>query len=333
MFEKAAAVGGTSAWSGGTVWLPNNRHQLELGFSDSREEVVTYLMSLSHGLLEQSLVEAYADTAPEVAAWLEDNSPVEFETLRGMSDYHPEHPGGKQEGRSLECTLFPFADLGDWANRVTVGWQITGEITMSESSLGRKAPDGIPPEELGRRKLRDERGAGQALVGRLLKGCLDRGVQPQTRCRGVRLLADDGRVTGVLIEGPDGPFEVRARGGVVLATGGFEHDERLVKAFLRGPLARAVSVPTNTGDGLRQRDGLRDGHDLRRTRRHPGSRTGVRLPVRASCRPRRNRTAGPETSVRDRRVGPARIGAGEASPACPANLRPPDAWVFGPVLS
>jgi 3-oxosteroid 1-dehydrogenase len=260
LFEKADTVGGTSAWSGGTVWLPNNRHEVELGFSDSREEVLTYLMSLSHGLMERPLVEAYVDTAPEVAAWLEDNSPVEFETLRGMSDYHPEHPGGKQEGRSLECTLFPFADLGDWAHRVTVGWQITGEITMSESSLGRKAPDGVPQEELDRRKRRDERGAGQALVGRLLKGCLDRGVHPQVRCRGVRLLIGDGRVTGVLIEGPDGPFEARARGGVVLATGGFEHDERLVRAFLRGPLARAVSVPTNTGDGLRM--AMRVGADL-----------------------------------------------------------------------
>ncbi len=74
---------------------------------------------------------------------------------------------------------------------------------------------------------------------------------PQVGCRGVRLLADGGRVTGVGIEGPDGPFEAGARGGVVLATGGFEHDGRLVRAFLRGPLARAVSVPTNTGDGLR----------------------------------------------------------------------------------
>jgi choline dehydrogenase-like flavoprotein len=162
LFEKADTFGGTSAWSGGTVWLPNNRHEAELGFSDSREETLTYLMSPSHGLMEQSLVEAYVDTAPEVAAWLEDNSPVEFETLRGMSDYHPEHPGGKQEGRSLECPLFPFAELGDWADRVTVGWQITGEITMGESSLGRKARGGVPQEELDRRKLRDERGAGNA---------------------------------------------------------------------------------------------------------------------------------------------------------------------------
>jgi 3-oxosteroid 1-dehydrogenase len=56
LFEKAVTVGGTSAWSGGTVWLPNNRHEVELGFSDSREEVLTYLMSLSHGLMEQPLV-------------------------------------------------------------------------------------------------------------------------------------------------------------------------------------------------------------------------------------------------------------------------------------
>src|ERR1700746_1312596 len=51
LFEKADTVGGTSAWSGGTVWLPNNRHEVALGFSDSREEVLTYLMSLSHGLM------------------------------------------------------------------------------------------------------------------------------------------------------------------------------------------------------------------------------------------------------------------------------------------
>ena len=114
---------------------------------------------------------------------------------------------------------------------------------------------------MARRRIRDERGAGQALVGRLLKGCLDRGVEPRSNCRGVRLLVDDGRVTGVLeIEGPDGTFEETATGGVVLATGGFEHDEKLVRTFLRGPLARAVSVPTNTGDGLRM--AMRVGADL-----------------------------------------------------------------------
>jgi succinate dehydrogenase/fumarate reductase flavoprotein subunit len=131
---------------------------------------------------------------------------------------------------------------------------------MSETALGRKAPNGLPPEELERRQIRDERGAGQALVGRLLRGCLDRAVVPQTGCRGIRLLTEGGAVAGVLIDGPAGPFEAHARGGVVLATGGFEHDAKLVRAFLRGPLDRAVSVPTNTGDGLRM--AMRIGADL-----------------------------------------------------------------------
>jgi 3-oxosteroid 1-dehydrogenase len=264
LFERAEQVGGTSAWSGGVAWLPNNRHEAEAGFADSREEVLTYLESLSHGLIERPMIEAYADTAPEVVDWLEAHTPVRFETLAGMSDYHPEHPGGRREGRSVECPLFPFDELAEWADRVTVGWQLTGEFCMSESSLGRKAPNGLPAAELERRKIRDERGSGQALIGRLLKGCLELGVVPQTGCRGVRLLTEDGPVTrtviGVAVEGPDGPFEARADGGVVLATGGFEHDAKLVRTFLRGPLARAVSVPTNTGDALRM--AMRIGADL-----------------------------------------------------------------------
>lgn len=260
LFERGEQVGGTSAWSGGVAWLPNNRHEAEAGFADSRGEVLTYLESLSHGLIERPMIEAFADTAPEVVNWLEAHTPVQFETLAGMSDYHPEHPGGRREGRSVECPLFPFEELAEWAGRVTVGWQLTGEFCMSESSLGRKAPNGLAPEELERRKIRDERGSGQALIGRLLKGCLDREVVPQTGCRGVRLLTEDGAVAGVAVEGPDGPFEARAGGGVVLATGGFEHDAKLVRTFLRGPLARAVSVPTNTGDALRM--AMRVGADL-----------------------------------------------------------------------
>jgi 3-oxosteroid 1-dehydrogenase len=260
LFERADTVGGTSAWSGGVAWLPNNRHEAEAGFQDSRDDVLTYLESLSHGLIERPMIEAFADTAPEVANWLEAHTPVVFETLAGMSDYHPEHPGGRREGRSVECPLFPFDELAEWADKVTVGWQLTGEFCMSESSLGRKAPNGLPPQELVRRKIRDERGSGQALVGRLLRGCLDRGVVPRTGCRGVRLLVEDGHVAGAEIEGPDGPFEARAGGGVVLATGGFEHDAKLVRTFLRGPLDRAVSVPTNTGDGLRM--AMRIGADL-----------------------------------------------------------------------
>lgn len=252
LFEKADAVGGTSAWSGGMVWIPCNRHMAELGIDDSRDEVLTYLGSLSHGTIPAELAEAFVDGAPEALAWLEDHTPVRFEIIPEFPDYHPEHPGAKPGGgRSLECPLFPFAHLGEWAARVTVGAQIGGNVKMAETALGRGAPHGVPPEELERRRVHDERGAGQALVGALLKACLDRGIEPVTGMRATRLHTEGGRVTGVLLDSSDGHFDVTARRGVVLATGGFDFDPELVTAFLRGPLERSAAVPTNTGDGLR----------------------------------------------------------------------------------
>lgn len=249
LFEKADDVGGTSAWSGGMVWIPMNPHMAELGIEDTREEVMSYLRALSHDLVDLDLAGALVDAGPEVVTWLEANTPVRFQIIKYFPDYHPEHPGAKRGGgRSLECPLFPFADLGPWQHRVTVGPQLSGNITMGETSLGRGAPQGVAPEEMERRKIHDERGAGQGLVGPLLKACLDRGIEPRTGMRAVELVIEDRRVTGVRFE--DGPT-IGARRGVIMATGGFEWDRELVNAFMRGPLVRSASVPTNTGDGLR----------------------------------------------------------------------------------
>ena len=252
VFEKADEVGGTSAWSGGMVWIPMNGHMAELGIEDRREDVLTYLMSMSHGLRSEELVGAFVDAGPEVVEYLEAKTPARFQVIRDFPDYHPEHPGAARGGgRSMECPLFPFADLGEWQHRVTVGPQLSGNILMSETSLGRGAPGGVPAQEMERRKVRDERGAGQGLVGALLKGCLDRGVAPVTGARALELVTEGGSVVGVVLETEEGRREVRATGGVVLATGGFEWDRDLVTTFLRGPLERTAAIPTNTGDGLR----------------------------------------------------------------------------------
>jgi len=252
LFEKADAVGGTSAWSGGMVWIPVNPHMAELGIEDSREEALTYLNSLSHGLIDTDLAAALIDAGPEMVTWFEANTPVKFQIIKDFPDYHPEHPGAKPGGgRSLECPLYPFADLGTWQDRVTVGPQLSGNITMSETSLGRGAPSGVAPEELARRRIRDERGAGQGLIAPLLRACLDRQIEPRTGMRAVELLVDARRVVGVRFETSEGSVDVGARRGVIIATGGFEWDPELVRAFVRGPLARSASVPTNTGDGLK----------------------------------------------------------------------------------
>ena len=252
LFEKADTVGGTSAWSGGMVWIPVNPHMAELGIEDSREEALTYLNSLSNGLIEADRAAALVDAGPEMVTWFEANTPVKFQIIKDFPDYHPEHPGAKPGGgRSLECPLFPYADLADWQDRVSVGPQLSGNIMMSETSLGRGAPSGVAPEELARRRVRDERGAGQGLIGPLLRACLDRQIEPRTGMRAVELIVDDGRVVGVRFETSDGSVDIGARRGVIIATGGFEWDPELVRAFVRGPLARSASVPTNTGDGLK----------------------------------------------------------------------------------
>ena len=114
LFEKADAVGGTSAWSGGMVWIPMNPHMAELGIEDTREEVLTYLGSLSNGLIEENLAAALIDAGPEVVTWLEQNTPVQFQIIKDFPDYHPEHPGAKPGGgRSMECPLFPFEELAE----------------------------------------------------------------------------------------------------------------------------------------------------------------------------------------------------------------------------
>ncbi|MDH3644098.1 MAG: FAD-dependent oxidoreductase, partial [Gammaproteobacteria bacterium] len=252
VLEKADKVGGTSAWSGGMIWIPNNHHMREAGIEDSREEALTYLSALSHDLIDPALAEAFVDAGPEMVQWIEANTPAQFQLVAEFPDYHPEHPGGKPGGgRSLECPLFSYDSLGEHKDRVTVGYNYgTAPITMEESNLGRAVPVIVTTEEMQRRAQNDERGCGQSLMGHLFKGCLDRDIPIMTESRARELIVADGAVVGVKGDGPDGAFQIRARGGVVLATGGFEWNPELVRAFLRGPMTSPVSVPTNEGDGL-----------------------------------------------------------------------------------
>jgi hypothetical protein len=112
--------------------------------------------------------------------------------------------------------------------------------------------DGVVSDEtLAQRRIHDERGVGQAIVGALLKGCLDRGIEPVTGARAVQLRVEGGRVTGAEIEQDGEIYEVQAEGGVVLATGGFERDPELVRSFLRGPMTVPTGVEGLTGDGLK----------------------------------------------------------------------------------
>ena len=251
VLERADVVGGTTALSGGVLWVPNNHHMAEAGFEDSREDALAYLNSLSLGMMDDELVETLIDTGPEMLRYMEDNTPVSLHVFEGYPDYHPENPGGKPEGgRSLDNDLFPFEELGSWAERINHQPDaIFFPATMLEIDTGQV--EAIPQDVLEARRARDMRSTGQALAGSLIKGCLDREIPVHTATRARELILDeDDAVVGVRAERNGEDYFVKARKAVVIASGGFEWNEDLVKAFLRGPMTAPTSSPENEGDGL-----------------------------------------------------------------------------------
>ena len=249
LFEKADRVGGTTAISGGGCWVPCSAQMAATGIADSRDDALRYLASLSFGHIRPGFAEAFIDDGPHVFQWLESAAGLRMKIVSGYPDYYPERPGGRPGGgRTLEPELFSFRQLGGWADRV-VSSHRNPHLMLSDTTLG--GGTGHLDEEIqAQRHEEDLRGCGAALVGSLLRACLDRGVEPVTASRAHDLVIDDGRVTGVVVEQPAGTVIARADRGVILATGGFEWDPELVRGFLRGPMTSPASIPTNVGDGL-----------------------------------------------------------------------------------
>ena len=255
LFEKADVIGGTTALSGGVCWLPCNPLATKAGLHDSREDALLYLRSLSHGLINEDLAEALVDGTAPVLDYLQTRTPLRFQLLR-IPDYHAEVPGGKPlGGRSIEPTTTAFDELGDWAPRVGIGQfsdPVIGDVYLTTLDSPRGGGTGrIDDAELERRRKHKVNGRGRGMIGGLLKACLERGFAPVTGARGTELIVENGKVAGVRIARKDGVQDVRARGGVILATGGFEWNKELAINFLRGPMQHPASIPTNTGDGLK----------------------------------------------------------------------------------
>ena len=249
LFEKADVLGGSSAISGGVPWIPLNHHQDEAGVADSREDALAYLDSLSLGRMDPAMAETFVDNGRATIEWLEDTTAASFTLLPRYPDYHPENPGGRPDGgRSLDPGLFCYAELGAWQDRVARSKR-SAHLKITDTTLG-GGTGHLPEEEMQRRIDLDLRGCGNALVGPIIKALLDLGVEPVVNARALDLLVENGRVAGVRLEIDGEKRVVRARRGVVLATGGFEWNTDLVSEFLRGPMTAPTSVPTNTGDGL-----------------------------------------------------------------------------------
>ena len=250
VIEKCAKLGGTAAVSGGIVWVPSNPQMQEKGIPDNREDALAYFRSLDHGEMKDDTLEAFVDEGASALKFLTERGALQLHLLEGYPDYYLDSPGAKADGgRALDNALFEFTSLGDWSDKVYHGGEIV-RMMLLETPLG--GGSGIvDPEEMSRRIEGDFRGWGQALIGRLLKACLDRDIEILLETTARRLEVQDGRVVGATVTHGAAEFTIFARRGVVLATGGFEWDEELKTTFLRGPLTSPASPPTNTGDGLK----------------------------------------------------------------------------------
>ncbi|MBJ7338348.1 FAD-dependent oxidoreductase [Mycolicibacterium sp.] len=243
VYDKARTVGGTTAVSGGIVWIP--AHQRSPDGELTVEDAMRYLEAQSLGAMDTELVETFVRTGPEMLDFVEKHSELQFEVAAGFPDYKPELPGGRPSGgRSLNARPFDLARLGPWSDRIT-------SFPVDFSNVGLDAETRARIHASVDESLIDPCVAGTALIAGLLKGLLDLGVVPTTDARARELIAFDGRITGVRISIAGMDIRVRARHGVVLGTGGFEWDPTLVDAYLRGPMHGPVSPPNNTGDGLR----------------------------------------------------------------------------------
>ncbi|MEM8724011.1 MAG: FAD-dependent oxidoreductase [Pseudomonadota bacterium] len=246
IIERFDRIGGTGAISGGVIWVPDNPRQRAAGMSDSREEALAYFRALDHGDLVDETLEAFVDQGPEALAFLEDAGALKVALLEGYPDYYLDRPGAKPEGgRALDHDLFALGELGEWAARITA-------IEEPKPMMLRETPLGggtgiVPPEEMQRRMANQERGFGQAMIGRLLKACLDRGIEPMLNVETKRLMRDGERVVGIEGTHNGESFELHARSGVILTTGGFEWDEDKRQTFLRGPMDAPASPPTSFG--------------------------------------------------------------------------------------
>ncbi len=247
VLEKSGMVGGTTAMSGGMLWIPLNHHQAAHGIEDSVDEVVDYLDAMAPGLLDPDTVSGFLEGGPEMVRFLAEHTPVRLRLFTGFPDYQPNLIGAKAHGgRSLDPEAYPFDELGPAASRVNPPKAGLPKLTSRmEDYYGE-----VGPEELEERRRRDFRGQGQALIGSLYRGILDRNIPVHFETRARQLCTEAGRVVGVTAEQGGRIIRVRARRGVIICTGGFEWNEQLVKAFLRGPMTGPISVPECEGDGL-----------------------------------------------------------------------------------
>jgi 3-oxosteroid 1-dehydrogenase len=267
IIEKSAYVGGSTARSGGCLWIPNNYLSLAGGLPDSEELARTYMAQTVGDRTPLALQHAYLKYGPEMIAFLRDHSEMLFEWSKGYSDYHPELPGGFADGRAVEPLPFDGHLLGSnfkyLQQPVLEGTRYTslslrsGQIMtsnlrnrwISQRQMLKTTYDTIR-NYLTRKCMLT---MGQGVAARLYYSVLRAGIPIERNTALTRLVREGGRVVGVEVAHNFQPRFYRAKRGVLLAAGGFAHNQAMRDQYHPQPskTAWSIAVETDTGDGIR----------------------------------------------------------------------------------
>jgi 3-oxosteroid 1-dehydrogenase len=263
--EKTAFYGGSTARSGGALWIPNSYLLAEGGVDDSLEKARQYMSHTVGRRVSQTLQDAYLTHAPRMVEWLRDHTCVYFQRMPGYADYYPERPGGLVASRSLEPVPFNGQELGPELAYLRKpmaeapgGLAFTGsdyqKIGMVMSTWAGKTTSiragfgWLGDRIVGARSLT----MGQALSGRLRQAMRLWHIPLWLNAPFRELLIADDRVIGAVVEREDRSIRIQARKGVVLAAGGFPHNLAMRQQYLPAPASTewTVACDGNTGDAI-----------------------------------------------------------------------------------
>jgi len=269
VIEKGDEYGGTSATSGGGIWIPNSPLGKAEGLEDSEDEAFAYIRPQSAPNVPDSLIRAYIRRAPEMLGWLHQHTPVRFAAMP-YPDYHVEYPGGKMGYRTHLPLPFDGKQLGEDILKLRapspaaslfgiINWRFDetyalllrpkGWVNTLGKMLWRYGSD-LPHRF---RSIKDRHlTLGNALVGGLRLGLKDRNVPLRLETSLVELVREGNRVTGAVIEHDGKRSRIGVTHGVILAAGGFERNPALRRAHLAGSEDPTMSgsQTNNTGDSI-----------------------------------------------------------------------------------
>ncbi|WP_033287612.1 FAD-binding protein [Amycolatopsis jejuensis] len=278
LVEKAPVFGGTTALSGGGIWAPGAKALLRDGYRGTAHDAMEYLRAITAGLVDDERLRAYVEATPEMIDFLETASPhLQFVWKPGYPDYYPDLPGGTALGRTVNVPPLDLRTLGTDAALLRkplalapLGiWLGPKELhdfyTIRQSWRGKR----ILAKLLWRMAVARVTGVqmvaiGQSLAARLWLALRDHGVEVWLDSPMTGLLSDGGgSVTGITVERSGETVRVRSTGGVVLATGGFDHD--LPMRMQHEPVIDhdwSLGNDGATGDGIKAAQALDAATDL-----------------------------------------------------------------------